>query len=76
MNFFTSRRAAAHAVEEPTVDHSGNEKSNDPETVVQQRGEDGTETDEVSLDAQKGVQKIEATTKVWTRRDLIIAYIL
>ena len=35
-----------------------------------------TETDEVSTTAQAGVQKIEATTKIWSWGHLIAAYAL
>jgi hypothetical protein len=35
-----------------------------------------SESDSVSKDAQAGVQAIEATTSVWSKRDLILAYIL
>lgn len=37
---------------------------------------DGVESDSdrISQDAQAGVQKIEATTKVWTKTSLIVAY--
>ncbi|KAK3690258.1 major facilitator superfamily domain-containing protein [Podospora appendiculata] len=33
------------------------------------------DSDAISLDAQKGVQDIEAMTKVWTRNHLILAYV-
>jgi hypothetical protein len=36
----------------------------------------GSDSDAVSTDAQAGVQAIEATTSVWSKRDLILAYIL
>lgn len=35
-----------------------------------------TDADSIDKDAQAGVQKIEAITKVWTTRDLYLAYIL
>jgi hypothetical protein len=35
-----------------------------------------TDADEISLDAQPGVQNIEAITKVWSRTHLVIAYIM
>lgn len=34
-----------------------------------------TDSDAISVDAQAGVQDIEALTKVWTRKDIILAYI-
>lgn len=36
----------------------------------------GSESESISTDAQAGVQAIEATTSVWSKRDLILAYIL
>ncbi|KAK3997897.1 putative siderophore iron transporter [Cladorrhinum sp. PSN332] len=33
------------------------------------------DSDAISLDAQAGVQDIEALTKVWTKKDIILAYI-
>lgn len=38
--------------------------------------EPDTDDDAIEKDAQVGVQNIEAMTKVWTKRDLYIAYIL
>jgi hypothetical protein len=35
-----------------------------------------TDADEISLNAQPGVQNIEAITKVWSRTHLVIAYIM
>ncbi|KAE9372653.1 MFS general substrate transporter [Stipitochalara longipes BDJ] len=35
-----------------------------------------TDADEISLDAQPGVQNIEAITKVWSKTHLVIAYIM
>ena len=35
-----------------------------------------TDADEISLDAQQGVQNIEAITKVWSKTHLVIAYIM
>ncbi|KAB5545790.1 siderophore iron transporter [Coniochaeta sp. 2T2.1] len=37
---------------------------------------DGSDSDDISYDAQPGVQKMEATTKTWTRGWLIAAYLL
>jgi hypothetical protein len=34
------------------------------------------DSEAISPEAQRGVQKIEATTSAWTKRDLIIAYVL
>jgi hypothetical protein len=33
------------------------------------------DSDEISVNAQAGVQDVEAFAKVWTRRDLILAYV-
>ena len=38
--------------------------------------EDGSDSDGVSVDAQAGVQKIEATTKVWSTKQVYFAYAL
>lgn len=35
---------------------------------------DESDADKISEDAQAGVQKIEATTKVWTKTALVVAY--
>ena len=34
-----------------------------------------TDVDEISVNAQRGVQKMEATTKAWTKKWLIFAYV-
>lgn len=39
-------------------------------------GDSDTDVDSINKDAQTGVQNIEAITKVWSTRDLYIAYIL
>lgn len=47
------------------------------ETKTVQDHDDATDSDEaISKDAQLGVQKIEATTKVWSKQHLIMAYVL
>ncbi|KAI3323895.1 MFS general substrate transporter [Xylariaceae sp. AK1471] len=38
--------------------------------------ENDTDVDSIDKDAQAGVQNIEAITKVWTTRDLYLAYVL
>ncbi|KAI1375994.1 MFS general substrate transporter [Hypoxylon crocopeplum] len=38
-------------------------------------GETDTDIDAIDADAQAGVKKIEATTKVWSRSHLILAYV-
>lgn len=54
---------------------SDNEKGISP---VADGGEvhEESDTDKISETAQAGVQKIEATTKVWTKTALIVAYIM
>ena len=42
--------------------------------VSDDRSTDDASSEKVTEDAQAGVQKIEATTSVWTRKALIIAY--
>lgn len=37
---------------------------------------DGSDSDAISQEAQPGVQKMEATTKTWTKPWLIAAYVL
>lgn len=58
--------------EEPRAREQDEEKGGSVIT----RTDTDTDADTVSLDAQAGVQKIEATTKVWTKKQIIIAYIL
>lgn len=43
---------------------------------VDEKGHPEAEGESLSSDAQIGVKKIEATTKVWSKRSLIAAYIL
>ena len=45
------------------------------EATVNADVENEKESDEISADAQTGVQKMEAITKTWTRFDLIVAYV-
>ena len=49
-----------------------------PEVVSESKDHphDGSDSDEISYDAQPGVQKMEAITKTWTRGWLIAAYLL
>ncbi|KXJ96649.1 major facilitator superfamily domain-containing protein [Microdochium bolleyi] len=49
--------------------------SADLEANVNEHGNTSDSDDAISKDAQLGVQKIEATTKVWTKKHLIIAYV-
>lgn len=36
---------------------------------------DAYDSDAISVNAQAGVQDVEAFAKVWTKRDLILAYV-
>ncbi len=71
----------AHTEAPVVEDQQVNEKrSNDKEAAVQNDAvgtgsQDDRDSDEISTDAQTGVQGVEALTKVWTRNDLILAYI-
>jgi hypothetical protein len=38
-------------------------------------GDDSYDSDAISVNAQAGVQNVEAFAKVWTKRDLILAYV-
>ena len=56
------------------------DKMNDKETGVVANKADtsvhsDSDTDKISDDAQLGVQSIQAVTKVWTRNDIILAYV-
>lgn len=53
-------------------DKEGGTVNNEP------RGSETTDhdVDAIDADAQAGVKKIEATTKVWSRSNLILAYLL
>ncbi len=76
MRFPFSRTTTAEVGDEPP--HAEPEKG-----IVQDDrpggdgGDDGVvDSDAVSLDAQAGVQDIEATTKVWTWSNVVAAYLL
>ncbi|KAI0479141.1 major facilitator superfamily domain-containing protein [Xylariaceae sp. FL0804] len=63
--------------EKPEVEEPVRESDKEGGVVsAQPRGSDAdTEVDAISADAQAGVKKIEATTKVWSRNHLIAAYL-
>ncbi|GAP92247.1 putative siderophore iron transporter [Rosellinia necatrix] len=66
-------------VREKPVAEEEQPRPDDKETgVTTERPEssDGGDDDSINKDAQAGVQNIEAITKVWTTRDLYIAYVL
>lgn len=48
----------------------------DVENVVNQEQKTALDSEAISSNAQAGVQKIEATTSVWSTATLILAYIL
>jgi hypothetical protein len=53
---------------------SESEDGKTPEVSSEVRGSDDSSPERVAEDAQAGVQKIEATTSVWTKKALIVAY--
>ncbi|KAK3485582.1 major facilitator superfamily domain-containing protein [Neurospora hispaniola] len=69
--------APADIVEE--VQHNPNDKEAAVGTTSAANASDpGAETDssqEISKEAQAGIQRVEAMTKVWTRNDMYMAYI-
>jgi len=74
-SFFPSRtpNGEVEAATERSTDENGKDvgiKSQDMPTDSE------TDSDEISLDAQQGVQNIEAITKVWSKTHLVIAYIM
>ncbi|KAL2873209.1 hypothetical protein SGCOL_011636 [Colletotrichum sp. CLE4] len=48
----------------------------DEKTTGEHPGDKSSDDEPISKDLQAGVAKVEAMTTVWTKRDLIIAYIL
>lgn len=68
----------AHPTEVPVEEKS--HPANDKEVGVVDNQTRNSETDAdidaIDSHAQAGVQKIEATTKVWTMSNLILAYVL
>ncbi|KAJ4287132.1 MFS siderochrome iron transporter 1 [Collariella sp. IMI 366227] len=54
---------------------AGDNEANIASNAVKTPSEAERESDEISLNAQAGIQDIEAFAKVWTKRDLILAYI-
>jgi hypothetical protein len=53
---------------------SESEDGKTPEFSSESRSSDEGPPERVAEDAQAGVQKIEATTSVWTKKPLIVAY--
>lgn len=73
-------RATEARAEVPVVDREQRDEkadsSFDKEAVAGEPRAVDNDSEEFTPNAQDGVKKIEATTTVWTTRDLIIAYVL
>jgi hypothetical protein len=52
------------------------EKLGTPRTGTSMSGSDDEELNKIDTTAESGVQAIQAATHVWTKRDLIIAYVM
>jgi hypothetical protein len=52
------------------------EKLGTPRSVNSMSGSDDEELNKIDTTAESGVQAVQAATHVWTKRDLIIAYVL
>ncbi|KAK5661593.1 hypothetical protein OQA88_9692 [Cercophora sp. LCS_1] len=67
------------AVDAPVVDNVPAEKANDKEAAVTndlaQQPSSDADSEQISADAQAGVQAVEALTTVWTKNNLILAYV-
>jgi hypothetical protein len=64
----------------PIVDQSAEKMADDKEVGAVASPADpsihtDSDTDKIEEDAQLGVQSIQAVTKVWTKNDIILAYI-
>ncbi|KAN0110811.1 siderophore iron transporter mirB [Hyaloscypha variabilis] len=76
MRSFLSSKPPTSEVEAAT-EHSADDTDKEVGVKNQDVPTDSeTDADEISLDAQPGVQNIEAITKVWSRTHLVIAYIM
>jgi len=51
------------------------EKLGTPRTGTSMSGSDDEELNKIDTTAEPGVQAVQAATHVWTKRDLIIAYV-
>lgn len=60
---------------EQVVNHSSDDMSKDARARTEDVPSE-SDSDEISADAQAGVQKIEAITKVWSNTHLIVAYVM
>ncbi|RDA85686.1 hypothetical protein CP532_4642 [Ophiocordyceps camponoti-leonardi (nom. inval.)] len=65
-----------HDFRDPSKDWSPNKEEADASVAAAAAATDSSDGDAVSVDAQAGVQEVEATTKVWSKSHLITAYIL
>jgi hypothetical protein len=52
------------------------EKLGTPRSVHSMSGSDDEELNKIDTTAESGVQAVQAATHVWTKRDLIIAYVV
>jgi hypothetical protein len=71
------KTAVAH--EQPVVEEKTRPDDKEGGLATEQppsSGEKDSDVDSIDKDAQVGVQNIEAITKVWTTRDLYLAYVL
>jgi len=79
MRFPGNRVALPEAQDIPVVvEDEKHSSKNDAEAPAVSSNGLGAESDDDAIDlrAQKGVQKIEATTKVWSKASIIAAYIM
>lgn len=58
------------------VQHSGDELDKEPGVEVDRDQNSESDSDAISPDAQPGVQRVEAMTKVWSKAHLITAYVM
>lgn len=78
MRFFSARPTeATGAVDNMASDTKPANETKDPITpdVAVSRPEQQDEK-EIGVDLQDGVAKVEATTVIWMKRDLILVYVL
>lgn len=61
--------------QETPHEKAADKEANIASNAVNTPSETERESDEISLNVQAGIQDIEAFAKVWTKRDLILAYI-
>jgi hypothetical protein len=54
---------------------ANDKEANITNDAVHPRSDTDRESDEISLDAQAGVQNAQAFAKVWSKKQLILAYI-